>query len=144
MRLNSIIITRPVVIKVRVTENYKTALLRQLEYSIRRLDLEVQHLERQTGPDAAARGEAREQLDSELQKRRAARRQLVEQVRSVRGLEPGDEVVQGRVESVTRLRVGDNWQSLMGVEVLLEDGRVVEIRSRSGEARDDGGIHLHR
>ncbi|ACA59192.1 YlqD family protein [Candidatus Desulforudis audaxviator] len=118
----SIIITRPVVVKIRVTERYKTALLQQIEYSVRRLDLELQRLERPGAP----------QLADERQKRLEARQKLVEQAQGVRRLQPGDEVLHGRVESLVRLAVGDDWQSVMGVEVLLEDGRVVDIRTPAG------------
>ncbi len=144
MRLDSIIITRPVVIKVRVTEAYKAAMLRQIEHAIRRLDLELQRLERQAGPDTSGAPENRARLEDELGKRRAARQQLAEQARSVQMLKPGDEVVQGRVESVTRLRIGDRWQELMGVEVLLEDGRVAEIRTQSGATGSGREIHYDR
>ncbi|MEW6457949.1 MAG: YlqD family protein [Bacillota bacterium] len=118
----SIIITRPVVVKIRVTERYKTALLQQIEYSVRRLDLELQRLER---PGAS-------QLADERQKRLEVRQKLVEQAQGVRRLQPGDEVLHGRVESLVRLAVGDDWQSVMGLEVLLEDGRVVDIRTPAG------------
>lgn len=118
----SIVVTRPVVVKIRVTERYKTALLQQIEYSVRRLDLELQRLERPEGPLPA----------DERRKRLEARQKLVEQAQSVRRLQPGDEVLHGRVESLVRLGVGDDWQSLMGVEVLLEDGRVVDIRTPAG------------
>ncbi len=118
----SIIVTRPVVVRIRVTERYKTALLQQIEYSVRRLDLELQRLERPGAP----------QLADERQKRIEARQKLVEQAQGVRRLQPGDEVLHGRVESLVRLAVGDDWQSVMGVEVLLEDGRVVDIRTPAG------------
>lgn len=119
----SIIVTRPVVVKIRVTERYKTALLQQIEYSVRRLDLELQRLERPEGPLLAA---------DERRKRLEARQKLVEQAQGVRRLQPGDEVLHGRVESLVRLGVGDDWQSVMGIEVLLEDGRVVDIRTPAG------------
>lgn len=135
--MDSIIITRPVVVKVRVTEKYKAALLQQIEYSIRRLDLELARLERRTGPGGGERTESEPQLEGERRKQSEARRKLLEQARDVRLLQPGNEVVHGRLESVARLHVGDNWQKLMGVEVLVEDGRVVEIRSRSGGMHDD-------
>lgn len=123
----SIIVTRPVVVRIRVTERYKTALLQQIEYSVRRLDLELQRLERPGAP----------QLADERQKRIEARQKLVEQAQGVRRLQPGDEVLHGRVESLVRLAVGDDWQSVMGVEVLLEDGRVVEIRAPAGGPGND-------
>lgn len=118
----SIIVTRPVAVKIRVTERYKTALLHQIEYSVRRLDLELERLERLQTPPS----------EEERRKRLEARQKLVEQAQGVRRLQPGDEVWHGRVESLVRLAVGDDWQSVMEVEVLLEDGRVVDIRTSAG------------
>lgn len=138
--MNSILITRPVIIKIRVTEKYKVSLLHQIEYSLRRLDLELQRLERQTSDGGGqpspteARGEA--PPDTERRQRLAARQKLLEQARDIRMLQLGEEVAHGRVESLVELRVGDDWQSLMGVEVLVEDGKVVEIRSHSGGSPD--------
>jgi len=52
----------------------------------------------------------------------------VEKLKEVGKLTPGEEVIHGRVESIVELKVGDDWNGVMGVEVVLEDGKVIEIR----------------
>ncbi|RYD02748.1 hypothetical protein N752_23495 [Desulforamulus aquiferis] len=42
-------------------------------------------------------------------------------------------MLQGQVESIVDVKVGDNWHSLMTAEIVIEDGKVVEIRSLKPE-----------
>jgi len=57
-----------------------------------------------------------------------SRRLLTERLKEISRLEDGQEVVHGRVESLVDIKVGDRWDAVMSVELVLEDNRVIEIR----------------
>ena len=49
------------------------------------------------------------------------------------------EVTLGKMESLVTLQVGDQWNRVMGVEIILKDGIVAEIREGgTGAGRRDG------
>lgn len=133
--MKGITITRPVIIKVRVTGGYKklqAAELREasarLDAQIRQLDLQHRRLtemENKNSPEIAG---GLHRIDMERQKSLESKRRLADRLRELGSLTEGQEVVHGRVESLVDLEVGDDWGSLMSVEVVLEDGKVVEIR----------------
>ncbi len=41
----------------------------------------------------------------------------------------GAEIVQGQLERQVEVKVGDDFHAMMNVEVLIEDGKVIAIRS---------------
>ncbi|RJX17863.1 MAG: hypothetical protein C4575_12185 [Desulforudis sp.] len=129
--MDRIIITRPVVVKIRVTEGYKKAYAAQADYSVRLLNSDLKRLEaeeRKIGEGPGTDPKSLEQLRLERHKRLEAREKLVEQAQKLLGLAPGTEIVHGRVESIVEARVGDMWRQVMEVEIVLEDGQIAEIR----------------
>lgn len=125
-------ITRPVIVKVRVTEAYKKALAAEAQDAINRLDAQLKHLNfqmRRVAEEKKNPGESYQALsDAEMRKLLDSRQRLTERLKEIGRLANGQEVVHGRVESLADIKVGDQWERLMAVEVVLEDGYVVEIR----------------
>ncbi|SHF31902.1 YlqD protein [Desulforamulus putei DSM 12395] len=128
-------ITRPVMVKVRVTDNYKKSLAMELRQTVAKLELELQQIEYQTrklqeiakkNPGAAEAALA--QWEQEKQKRLDTRLKLLDKIKEVGKLENGSEVLQGKVESFVQVQVGDDWNRLMSAEIILVDGKVAEIR----------------
>lgn len=134
--MTNIHIQRPVTIKARVTEGLKARLRREVEGAVQQLDEEVQELESQvkraqltmTNLTPQQQMQLRQAVDLEKQKRHAERQALLEKAREIERLPLGSEVVQGTVQAVAQVAVGDDWDSLFATEILIEDGRVVEIR----------------
>ncbi|HBV98927.1 MAG: hypothetical protein JL50_19230 [Peptococcaceae bacterium BICA1-7] len=133
--MKGITITRPVIIKVRVTGGYKNSLAAELREAVARLDVQIRQLdlqhrrlmemENKNSPDIAG---GLQRIDVERQKNLESKRRLSDRLRELGSLTDGQEVVHGRVESLVDIAVGDDWGRLMSVEVVLEDGKVVEIR----------------
>lgn len=119
-------VTRPVAVLVRVTAGYRQALIRELQAALAALEREEAGLER-------ARPGAGDE-DTTVRKKRLAetRAGLLARSREIAELADGRLVLHGRLESLAEIRVGDRWQDIAGVEVVLEDGRVVEIRPAGG------------
>jgi methyl coenzyme M reductase subunit D len=132
-------IKRPVVVKVKVTENFKNQMAAEIQETVRKLDAELQQLDFQIKrlvselekKNPAGIPAAKQQVESEKQKRIQAKGKLTDQLRNIGKIAIGSEVVQGTMESITEINVGDDWQDIMGVEVIICDNKIIEIRRRS-------------
>lgn len=134
--MESITVTRPVIIKVRVTEGYKKVVAAELQKLVQQLDQEIQRLEYQ-GKYLQGQGvklgieklpAAQQKINAEIQSKLQKKQQYLEKIKAIGQLKPGSEVIHGRVESLVDIKVGDNWNRIMNVEILIEDGQVLEIR----------------
>lgn len=150
--MESLTITRPVLVKVRVTEGYKKALSAEVQEAVDRLEKKLLHMDfhfRRVLADLEKNSprevpEVRRQFEAERRKTLEAKQKLLEKLKEIGAFVPGEEVVHGQVESIFELKVGDDWGRVMGVEVVLEDGRVAAIRegrstASAGEEEGRGG-----
>ena len=140
--MDSISLKVPVTVKAKLTEKLKANLLEDLENNIKRAELEIQQIniqERRTieenKPDAGT-AEGAQQLHAiqqhfgmERQKRLEFRAQSLERKEETEKLAIGAEIVQGTLERQVEVHVGDNMRELMNVEVLVEDDKIIAIRS---------------
>ncbi|MGQ9825335.1 MAG: YlqD family protein [Desulfotomaculales bacterium] len=149
--MESLTITRPVLVKVRVTEGYKKALSAEVQEAVARLEKKLLHMDfqfRRVLADLEKNSprevpEARRQFEAERRKTLEAKQKLLEKLKEIGAFVPGEEVVDGEVESMFEVRGGDDWGRVMGVEVVLEDGRVAAIRegrsTASAGGEEEGG-----
>lgn len=133
--MSSLQILRPVTIKARVTERLKQRLaaevqaaIRQVEEEIQQLDLQVKRAQLTANLTPQQQLQLRQVVEAEKQKRQAEKQELQERLRQIADLPLGSEVVQGTVQAVAQVSVGDDWDALFATEILVEDGRVVAIR----------------
>jgi Skp family chaperone for outer membrane proteins len=135
----SLQILRPITIKARVTEGLKARLAAELNEGIRLLDDELAQLEAQVKRaqlTASISPQQQMQLRQLMEQERAVRTekkaQIQEELSRIRQLPLGSEIVQGTVQALATVAVGDDFDALMATEVLVEDGKVIAIRK--GEA----------
>ncbi|HUS80874.1 MAG TPA: YlqD family protein [Armatimonadota bacterium] len=138
---DSVIVKRDVVLRAIVTDALKADLdeefgqaIDELDRQITRLDIGarqyVTDLQRSDIQQAMA---VRQQIEAEKRRLQQTKDQLIQRRRQIGELEPGAEIIRGTIEGQTELRVGDNLQTaLRGVEVVLKDDEVVEIRETEG------------
>lgn len=144
MSVESVTITRPVIVKVRVTESYRKAAAAEVREAVARIDMLLKQLELQAKKIAGAgnvstrEAEGSRAIEQERIKALESRLRLVGQLKEIGRLTDGQEVVHGRLESLVEIKVGDLWDRVMSVEVVLEDGRVVEIRQGGLPGDSDG------
>jgi hypothetical protein len=108
----------------------------ELQNLVQRLDQEIQRLEHQakylqeqgSKRDIQNIQVAQQKIAVEIQQRIQKKQQHLDKIKDIGRLTPGTEVVHGRVESLVDLKVGDNWNQVMNVELLIEDGQILEIR----------------
>ena len=135
----SIQILRPVTIKAKVTDNLKVRLVAELQDASRLLDEEMQQLESQVqraqltaAINPQQQMQLRQLVEQEKAKRADKKAQIDAEIQAVRGLSPGSEIVQGTAQSIATIEVGSDFDDVMALEVVVEDGKVIAIRK--GEA----------
>lgn len=137
-------IKRPVIVKVKVTENFKKEMRLELQEALVKVDAELQQIDFQLkrmlieldkrNPNGIP--SARQQVEIERQKRLQAKANLVEQQKNLEKIAIGSEVPQGSMESIVEINVGDDWRDIMGVEVVICDNNIIEIRRSNYEKNE--------
>ncbi len=135
-------IRQPVTVKMILTEETKQNWLAELRRLINSTIAELEELEfrsKQLLRDAEKQGDAavkatEEQIEMERMQRVQRREQLIAQLSQIQQMDLNAEVPNGQVETTVDVQVGDSWEAvLLGGEIVVKDGVVVEIR-RNGQS----------
>lgn len=126
----------PVAIKSKVTEGLKAKLIADLQQRLDLVDQDLQQIEfqakrllsEQAKIDAQGLIQLRQQIEEEKQKRLNFKADVAAKLKDAEKLELGSEISQGTMEQTITVKVGDDLDSLMGSEILLEDGKIVAFR----------------
>ncbi|ADG82893.1 YlqD family protein [Thermincola potens] len=137
--LDNLTILRQVTVKAKVTEKFKNTMAAQIQDAIRKIDLELQNIDFQLKRTVAELEKqnpagipaAKKHFQDEREKRTKAREQLTEQIKQIGKLAIGSEIIQGTLDTLAEIKVGDNWQDIFNVEVVVCDDRIIEIRRRT-------------
>ncbi|SDF77374.1 YlqD protein [Sporolituus thermophilus DSM 23256] len=135
--MDSITLKCPITIKAKVTEELKSRLAAEIQDAIKKADMELQQIEfhakrlmaEQAKQDAQGLVALRQQIDAERQKRIEFKNHMLERLKETAQLEIGAEIVQGSMERIVTVSVGDDLHKIMGAEILLEDGKIIAFRS---------------
>ncbi len=134
--MSTITLKCPVTIKSKVTDVLKEQLNAEIKEAMSKIDMELQQIEfhakrlmtEQVRSDVQGLTALRQQIDGEKQKRLELKGQLQDKLKETSQLEIGAEIVQGTMEQLVTVQVGDDLQKLMSREILLEDGKILAIR----------------
>ncbi len=128
-------VLRPITIKARVTEGLKARMSAELKAGAAVLDDELKQIEFQVKRAQLAaqlspqqQMELRRALEMEKARRLDQKAEIDARLQEVAQLTLGSEIVQGQIQGPIDIAVGSDWDTLLQVEILLEDGRVVAIR----------------
>jgi hypothetical protein len=141
---NTLLLKRPVSLKVIVTPRWKEEMQQQLQAQVGQMDGQIQQLDAQ-GQRAIAEIQKQsiiplppsvsQQIDNiqiQVNQQKSEileqKNQALQQMQQVQLLELNQEVIQGQMESFFRIQAGDNLVQKMNVEIVLRDGVVEEIR----------------
>lgn len=135
--MDSISIKIPVTIKAKLTEKLKkrivdeiTQNIEQADLELKQIDLEEQKVIKEEGANNLQQLQAiRQHFGMERQKRADFKEESEKHLADVNKLALGAEIVQGQLERITEIKIGDDIRELMNVEVLVEDDKVIAIRS---------------
>ena len=134
--MDQITLRVPVTVKAKVTPALKEKILKNVEQTLADIDREMQNLEdqakrmmaEQAKIDAQGLISMRAQVEEQKQRLMAARTKGVADKEAAMQLAIGSEIVQGTTEQMVEVKIGDDLDALTGVEVLLEDGKIIAIR----------------
>ncbi len=126
----------PVKIKAKVTDDLKSKIVTDLKQRLELVDQDLQQIEfqakrllsEQAKLDAQGLIQLRAQIEEEKQKRLSFKEEVAARLKDAEGLEIGSEIQQGTIDQFVTVKVGDNLDSLMGAEILLEDGEIIAFR----------------
>lgn len=135
--MDDITLICPVTVKAKVTDSLKKQLAAEIQDAIHKADLELQQIEfhakrimtEQVKQDVQGLTAIRQQVDAEKQKRLDFKNHMVEKLKETAQLELGSEIVQGNLQRMVTVSVGDNLHQMIGSEILIEDGKVIAFRS---------------
>ena len=143
--MDMISLKMPVTIKAKLTEKLKAKIIGDLEEGINRAELEVLQLNiqekrvmQENQPEDAENPTPEEiqrlqsiqaHFGQERQKRLQYREEAMARKEETEKLVLGAEIVQGTLERQVDVHVGDDMRELMNVEVLVEDDKIIAIRS---------------
>ena len=134
--MDSIKVQVPVTIKAKLTEKLKSQILSDLKKAIEEVDLEIQQLNiqqeralRDQGDIPQREAAIRRHFGQELHRRQQFRAESLDRQETMEKLAIGAEIVQGNLQRIVELNVGDNMREIMNVEVLVEDDKIIAIRS---------------
>jgi hypothetical protein len=125
-----------------LTEETKQNWLAELRRLINGTIAELEELEfrsKQLLREAEKQGDAavkatEEQIEVERMQRVQRREQLIAQLSQIQQMDLNAEVPNGTVETTVDVQIGDSWDAvLLGGEIVVKDGVVVEIR-RNGQS----------
>ena len=136
--MDSISINVPVPVNAKLTEKIRAKILKELEQSLNRAELELQQLgiQEKRVMQEAEQGELTPQAIQHINTIRQERQRRVDYVEETRAHQEelqkfaeGAEIVQGTLERQVEAKIGDDMRELMNVEILVEDDKIVAIRS---------------
>ena len=134
--MDKVLVKFPLTIKAKLTEKLKNSLLEEMTSSIKQAELEISQINieetravQQAGEDQQALAMIHQHFGVERQKRQEFVAQTQGRKESLEKLVIGAEVVQGQTERFVELKVGDNIRDQFNVEVVVEDDKIIAIRS---------------
>ena len=131
--MDKMIVRVPVAVKAKVTEDLKLKIVGDLQNTIKNMELDLEQFEfqakkalHQAASDLSVLPALREQIDIERNKRTAAKQEA--EAKRAEALELGAEIGHGTLERTVEITVGTNIDTLMGAEILTEDGKIIAFR----------------
>jgi hypothetical protein len=137
--MDSLSVIRKVLVRSLVNPKLREVLSAEIRGNLGNLEQEFSKLQQHREgylkqcreQDAKPDYEIMKRMAMEEEKYKSSKVQLEARLKDVTNLSDGDEYVHGTVDSSVEVEIGHNWHSVMtGMEVVLEDGIVKEIRKR--------------
>ena len=135
--MDSISLKMPVTIKAKLTEKLRKRISDDLSQRLQEVTMELQQIDieekrviqEQAQGNLQALQAIRQHFGAERQQREAFKAETEQKLSDIGKLALGAEIIQGQLERQVEVKVGDDFHAMMNVEVLIEDGKVIAIRS---------------
>lgn len=142
--MDSVLVKFPLTIKAKLTEKLKNSMLDEMRANMQQAQLEIQQINiqenravKQAGDEVEEGQEVNPQtlamihqhFGVERQKRQEFVQETEARYKETEKMALGAEIVQGQTERFVELKVGDNIRDQFAVEVVVEDDKIIAIRS---------------
>ena len=134
--MNSVLVQVPVTIKAKLTEKLKARMLDDLNRNIGQAERDIQQIGADQDKALAEQGDTpqreasiRRYFGQEIGKRQNFLAEANARKDHLERLAIGAEIIQGTLQREVELTVGSDMREVMNVEVLVEDDKIVAIRS---------------
>ncbi len=127
----------PVTIKVKVTEKFRNKMLDKMNRELEEINLKLSKIDiqrkkfieehEQDNPQQVAAVVQRMEVDKA--KGLKLRDKLTQDIADMKHLGLGAEIIQGTMHHILNVKVGDKMPEVMNSEIVIEDGKIIEIRN---------------
>ena len=133
--MDKMLVKVPVAVKAKVTEDLKLKIIGDVQNTIKKIDLEIEHFEfqakkalSQAAGDLSVLPALRGQIEAERNKRQAAKAEAEARLKRAEELQIGSEIGHGTMERMVEVTVGTDLDALARAEILTEDGKIIAFR----------------
>lgn len=136
-KVDKILVKFPLTIKAKLTEKLKSSMLTEMQNGITQAQLEISQINIEEERAVKQAPEDNQEAQAMIHRHYGIERQKREEfvaktqarIEELEKLALGAEVVQGQTERFAELKVGDNVRDQFNVEVVVEDDKIIAIRS---------------
>ena len=135
--METIALQCPVTIKVKVTEKFRTKMLDKMDKELAQIELKLSKIdiqkkkfvEEHADDDMQQVAAIVQRMEMDKAKGLRLRDKLTKDIADMKHLGVGAEIVQGTMQHVFNVKVGDMMPSVMNSEIVVEDDKIIEIRN---------------
>ena len=133
MSQDSIQLLQPVTVKVIMTSAFRANMIEEVRASLAQIEENLQRLELIRGQLEGPAEAERLHVESEKVRLHQAKDELHWRIREAESVVDGAELFYQKATCLMTVRVGDDFVDATRQEILVRDGKVVEIRSGGGD-----------
>jgi len=133
--MDSMTIKVPVAVRAKVTEKLKAKLIADLQKNIKAITLDLQNFEYQAKRaleaaqnDINQSARLRPQIEAQHEKMSATKKEFEDKLQRAQKLELGSEIGMAAMERMVEVKIGTDMDSIIGAEILIEDGKIIAFR----------------
>lgn len=130
--MNSIKLIMPVTVKAKLTEKLRAQIVDEFTKAAEQMTLEIKQInidmQRELERSPQHEGQIRNFFGNEIAQRQGRRDDALHRKETIEKLALGAEIIRGTTEREVELKIGDNIRDAMGVEILVEDDKIIAIR----------------
>lgn len=134
--MESISLQCPVTIKVKVTEKFRAKAIASMEKELASVDLKLskidiqkkKFIEEHEQENMQQVAQVVQQMEIDKAKGMQVKAKIEQDIADMKHLGVGAEIAQGKMQRIVTVKVGDVMPEIMNSEIIVEDGKVIEIR----------------
>lgn len=135
--METIALQCPVTIKVKVTEKFRAKMLEKMDKELKEIELKLSKIDLQkkkfveehADDDMHQVAAIVQRMEVDKAKGLRLRDKLTKDIADMKHLGIGAEIIQGTMQHVFTVKVGDKMPNVMNSEIVVEDDKIIEIRN---------------